>query len=119
MEILGGFLNSLLSFIIKLVFWFMGILASILIYPIQALLVTAFPTIGEALSNVLTWSHNSLFPMISFVKEVVIGILCIPRPLFTALIGILAFRVGIVPTIRFIKSAINLWNIAKGNIKIN
>ena len=116
--ILNNFLSSLLGFIIQLFFWLLGIIASLIIYPIQALLVTAFPELGEFLSTALTYLTNNVFPMISFVKDVILGITCLPSSLWNALIGILVFRVACVPAVRFIKVVINLCRVRAGNIDL-
>lgn len=115
---MGGFLGSVFSFIIKLVFWLLGIIASIVIYPLQALIVTAFPSLGWALTEILNYCVNDLFPMISFIKDVFLGITCCPPALWNALIGLLAFRVAAVPAVRFILTAINIWKIKSGNINL-
>lgn len=117
MGVIDNFLSSILGFIIQLFFWLLGLIASLILYPIQALLVTAFPELGEFLATALLYLTDSVFPMIGFIKDVVLGTTCLPVTLWNLLIGIFVFRVGVVPAIRFIKLVINLWKIKSGNIE--
>ena len=66
----------------------------------------------------MTYLTNQVFPMISFVKDVMLGITCLPFSLWNLLIGILVFRITCVPAVRFIKLVINLWRIRAGNIEL-
>lgn len=113
-----SFLSSLLSFIIKFFMWVLSFIASLVIYPIQAIIVTAFPGIGWALSEIMTFLTNSLFPMIGFIRTVFLGVTCCPPELWDALIGILIFRLAVAPSLRFIITVVNIWRFKNGNIKI-
>lgn len=115
MEFISGFLNGILSFIIKFFFWIIGLIASLVIYPIQAVLVTAFPSLGQYLVDILNFFHSSIFPMISFCRECFLSVTCLPRPLFTATIGIFVFRYTIIPVIRSIVAFVNVYYVARGS----
>jgi len=115
---IDNFLSSILGFVIQLFLWLLGVIASLIVYPIQALLVTAFPSLGAFLSTVSGYFTNELFPMISFIKEIFLGITCFPRSLWNIIIGILIFRIGVVPSIRFIKTVLNIIKIKNGDVNL-
>ena len=46
-------LEALFDFIINLFFWLVGLIGSIVIYPVQAILVTIIPGIGDFIGTVL------------------------------------------------------------------
>lgn len=74
--------QTLLNFVLDLFFWLVGLIGSIVIYPIQLLLVTLFPNIGNFLNDTLSFFNNYVADMISFVKELVLEISCLPRELY-------------------------------------
>ena len=96
--------------------WLVGFIANILIYPVQALVVTAFPSIGWVFTEITTFCTEKLFPMISFIRDIFLGITCCPTSLWDIFIGILIFRLGVVPVIRTVKVVINVWKIKNGNV---
>lgn len=110
----ANFLNGILSFIIKFFIWLITLIASLVIYPIQALLVTAFPTLGEYLVTLLNWFTGSVFPYISFIKQVFLEITCLPQPIFTAIVGIFIFRYTVAPALRGIYMLVNTYFLARG-----
>lgn len=107
-------LESLFNFILKIFFWLIGLIGSIVIYPVQALLVTVVPSLGEYLQSFLNWTATDVFPMLSFVKELFLQISCCPRPLFLLLINTLFARWLLAPAIRSIMLIINIWKIKSG-----
>lgn len=107
-------LEALFNFILKVFFWLIGLIGSIIIYPIQALLVTIIPSLGEYLTSFLNWTSTDVFPMVSFCKELFLQISCCPRPLFTLLISTLFARWLLAPAIRSIMLIINIWKIKSG-----
>lgn len=107
-------LQALFGFILKIFFWLIGLIGSIVIYPVQAILVTLVPSLGDYLTSFLNWTATDVFPMVSFCKELFLQISCCPRPLFTILITTLFARWLISPAIRGIMFIINLWKIKSG-----
>lgn len=107
-------IEALFNFIIKLIFWLFGVLGSIIIYPVQVLIVSLIPSLGDFLVTIQNWLTTSIFPMLSFCKEAILDITCCPRPLFSILITFILARWAIAPAIRGIKLMINLWKLAKG-----
>lgn len=107
-------LDSIFNFILNLFFWLVGLIGSLVIYPIQAILVTLVPTLGDYLSTFLSFFNQSVFPMISFCKELFLEISCCPRPLFTLLITTIFARWLIAPAIRSILLIINIWKLKSG-----
>ena len=79
-------IEALFNFILDLFFWLVGVIGSIVIYPVQALLVTIFPELGDFISVVLGFFNNQLFPMVSFVKDLFLDLTCCPRALFSIFI---------------------------------
>lgn len=109
-------LDMIFNFVIDLFFWIIGLIGSIVIYPIQALIVTIFPGIGNFLNDILTFLGEQVAPMISFIKELILEISCLPRELYTILIGFAFTRFLIAPGIRAIKMMVNIWKIKNGGV---
>lgn len=107
-------IEAIFNFVLNVFFWLVGLIGSIVIYPIQALIVTLVPSIGDFLSIFLGFMRESLFPMISFAKELFLEISCCPRPLFVILITTVFARWAIAPAIRSILLIINIWKIKSG-----
>lgn len=107
-------LESIFGFILNLFFWLIAVIGSIVIYPIQLILVTLVPSIGDYLEIFLNFFNSSVFPMVSFAKELFLDISCIPRPLFTIFITTVFARWLIAPAIRGILLIINIWKIKSG-----
>lgn len=107
-------IEAIFNFVLNVFFWLVGLIGSIVIYPIQALIVTLVPSIGDFLSIFLGFMRESLFPMISFAKELFLEISCCPRPLFAILITTIFARWAIAPAIRSILLIINIWKIKSG-----
>lgn len=112
-------LEALFNFIIKLFFWIMGIIGSIIIYPIQALIVTIIPQMGEYVAIALNFFSTQVFPMMSFAKELFLDYSCMPRPVFALLVTFLITKWAIAPAIRSILFIINVFRLYKGGITIN
>lgn len=106
--------QTLLNFVLDLFFWLVGLIGSIVIYPIQLLLVTLFPNIGNFLNDTLSFFNNYVADMISFVKELVLEISCLPRELYLLLIIFIFARFAIAPAIRSIKLIVNIWKFKSG-----
>lgn len=107
-------LEAIFNFVLNVFFWLVGLIGSIVIYPIQAIIVTLVPSIGNFLSTFLNFMRESLFPMISFAKELFLEITCCPSALFTILITTLFARWAIAPAIRSILLIVNIWKIKSG-----
>lgn len=107
-------LEAVFNFIINLFFWLIGLVGSLIIYPIQAILVTIIPGLGEFIGTTLGFFTNLVFPMISFVKEIFLDLTCLPRGLFSILITFIFARWGIAPAVRSIKLLINIWKLKSG-----
>lgn len=107
-------LEALFDFIVNAFFWLVGIIGSIVIYPVQALLVSIFPGIGDFIVNVLGFFNTYLFPMLSFVKELFLDLSCCPRGLFSIFITFVLARWAIAPAIRSIKLIVNIWKLKSG-----
>lgn len=112
-------LTSLFNFIIKIFFWICGLLGSIIIYPIQLLIVTIFPSIGELISTTLTFFNNQFFPFLSFAKEMFLDLTCLPRPIFSILLTFLLTKWAIAPAIRSLIFVINMYRLMRGGMTIS
>ena len=109
-------IDALFNFILNLFFWLVGVIGSIVIYPVQVLLVTIFPDLGDFISVVLGFFNNQLFPMVSFVKELFLDLTCCPRVLFSIFITFILARWTIAPAVRSIKLIINIWKLKSGGM---
>ena len=107
-------IEALFQLIFNIFFWLVSLIGSLIIYPVQAILVTIFPALGSALTYITTLFIEHIFPMLSFVKEFIIEITCIPRSIFYAFLTFIFARWAIAPAIRGIKLLINIWKIKSG-----
>lgn len=114
--ILGGvyMIEALFSSLMGFFFWLIGLIGSIVIYPIQLILVSVFPALGDYISGILTFLNNQFFPYLSFAKELLLDLTCLPRPLFSILVTFIIARWTIAPAIRSIKLILNIWKIKGG-----
>lgn len=106
--------EGLFNMILNLFFWLIGLIGSIIIYPIQLLLVSIFPTLGDYISTINTFLTNQFFPMLSFAKELILDLTCLPRPIFSLVITFIIGSWVISPAIRSIKLILNIWKIKSG-----
>lgn len=107
-------LEALFNFIIEIFFWLVGVVGSLIIYPVQALIVTIFPGLGDFIGTTLGFFNTYLFPMLSFVKELFLDLSCLPRPLFSIFITFILARWALAPAIRSIKLILNIWKLKSG-----
>lgn len=107
-------LEAIFNFIIQLFFWLIGLIGSIVIYPVQAILVTIIPGLGEFIGLTLGFFNTYVWNYLSFMKELVLDVSCLPRPLWSLFIAFLFARWGIAPAIRSIKLMINIWKLKSG-----
>lgn len=107
-------LEAVFDFIINLFFWLVGIIGSIVIYPVQLLLVTIIPGLGDFISVFLGFFNTYIFNTLSFVKELILDISCLPRGLWSIFITFVLARWAIAPAVRGIKLIINIWKLKSG-----
>lgn len=107
-------LEAIFNFVINLFFWLVGIIGSIVIYPIQVLLVAIIPGLGDFISITLGFFNNYVWNYLSFMKELVLDVSCLPRSLWSIFVIFLFARWAIAPAIRAIKLIINIWKIKSG-----
>lgn len=107
-------LEALFDFLINLFFWIIGVIGSIVIYPIQALLVTIVPGLGEFIGIFLGFFNTYIFPAVSFIKELFLDISCTPRGLWSIFVTFVFARWLLAPAIRQIKLIVNLWKFKSG-----
>jgi len=106
--------EALFSSIMNLFFWLIGLIGSIVIYPIQAILVTIFPALGDYITTIMNFFNNDFFPWLSFTKELILDLTCLPRPIFYLFVGFIISKWAIAPAIRSIKLILNIWKIKSG-----
>lgn len=112
-------LTAIFNFIIKIFFWLCGLVGSIVIYPIQLIIVTLFPTIGDFIVVTLNFFNTQLFPFVSFAKELFLDVSNLPRPLFSILVTFILARWAIAPAVKSIILIINTYRLLKGGMTIN
>lgn len=79
--------EALFNGLIKFFLFLINIVGSIFIYPIQAILVTLVPSVGDFLDTVLSFFNDSVFPFLCWLKQVLITITCCPPALFSLIIS--------------------------------
>lgn len=114
----NNFLTGLLYAIVNIVLKLLGWIAGIILYPIQVIVVSLFPGLGQALAGVLTYCNNDLFPTIAFIREVFLGVTQLPSSLYLLFIGIFISKFALIPSIVAIKQIVNVWRLKSGNINI-
>lgn len=107
-------IEAIFNFLINLFFWLIGVIGSIIIYPIQAILVTIIPGLGEFIGTTLGFFNTYVWRYLSFMKELVLDVSCLPRPLWSIFIAFIIARWGIAPVVRSIKLIINIWKLKSG-----
>lgn len=107
-------IEAIFNFIINIFFWLIGLIGSIVIYPIQAILVTIIPGLGEFISITLGFFNTYIWKYLSFIKELILDVSCLPRGLWAIFIVFIIARWGIAPTVRGIKLVINIWKLKSG-----
>lgn len=107
-------LEAIFNFILQLFFWLIGLIGSLIIYPIQAILVTLVPGIGEFISITLGFFNQYVWNYLSFIKELVLDVSCLPRGLWSVFIAFVFARWLIAPAVRSIKLIINIWKLKSG-----
>lgn len=112
-------LTAFFNFIIKIFFWLCGLIGSLVLYPIQLIVVALIPGMGELIVTSLTFFNNQLFPVLSFCKELFLDISCMPRPVFALLTTFLLSKWLIAPAIRSIIFVINMYQLLRGGMTIN
>lgn len=112
-------LTAIFNFIIQVFFWLCGVIGSIIIFPIQLIIVGIIPGMGDAIATTLNFFNNQVFPMLSFVKEFVLDLSCMPRPVFALLTTFLLTKWAIAPAIRSIIFIINTYRLFRGGVTIN
>lgn len=108
-------LNALFTFLIDVFFWIVKIIGSIVIYPVQAIIVSIFPDLGEGIVQLLSFFNNYFFPTLTIAKEILLDISCLPRPIWLLFINLVFARWAIAPVIRSILMLVNIWKFTKGN----
>ena len=106
--------ESLFNFLINMFFYVIRLVGGIIIYPIQLLIVSVFPTLGEFVAQTLGFFVDYIFPMVGFCKELFLEVTQTPRGLFSIFITFIFVRWAIAPAIRSIKLILNAIKIAKG-----
>lgn len=112
-------LTAIFNFIIQVFFWLCGVIGSIIIFPIQLIIVGIIPGMGDAIASTLNFFTNQVFPMLSFVKEFVLDLSCMPRPIFALLTTFLLTKWAIAPAVRSIIFIINTYRLFRGGVTIN
>lgn len=107
-------IEAIFNFLINLFFWLIGLIGSIIIYPIQALLVTIIPGLGEFIGTTLGFFNTYVWNYLSFMKELVLDVSCLPRGLWSIFVAFVIARWGIAPAVRSIKLIINIWKLKSG-----
>jgi len=74
---------------------------------------------GEAIAVTLNFFSNQVFPILSFVKELVLDLSCMPRPVFALLTTFLLTKWAIAPAVRSIIFIINAYRLFRGGMTIN
>lgn len=107
-------LEALFNFIIKLFFWLIGIIGSIIIYPIQLLLQSLIPGLSEFIGITLGFFNTYVWYYLSFIKELILDVSCLPRAMWSIFVIFTIARWGIAPAVRSIKLLINIWKVKSG-----
>lgn len=106
--------QALFNLIFKIFFFIVGLIGSIIIYPIQVLLVSIIPGLGNFITTVANFLYIYILPIVSFIKEAFIEITHVPRELLSIFFGFIIARWLIAPTIRALKLVLSIWKLKSG-----
>lgn len=107
-------IEALFNGFIKIFFWLIKTVGSIILYPIQALLITVFPALGNVIGTLISFFDTYVFPTLSFFRTWVQQIACLDNTVWLIFVAFLILRWAIAPSIRTIKLVLNLFKITKG-----
>ena len=107
-------IEALFNGFIKIFFWLIKTIGSIVLYPIQALLVTVFPSLGNVIGTLTAFLDTYIFPTLSFFRTWIQQIACLDNTVWLIFVSFLILRWTIAPSIRAIKLILNLFKITKG-----
>lgn len=104
-------LNSILSAILKFLFWFIGFIAEIITSPIFNLVKSLFPPLAEYHTAFATYTINYVLKGLAFAREIFLNVTGFPRPFFHLLINLflarLTFHLLSIP-VKFIINTIQM-----------
>ena len=66
--------TALFNFLLKILFWLLGVIGSIIVYPVQVLLTSIIPGFNDFITILIDFMDDVALPMISFVKEIALDI---------------------------------------------
>lgn len=107
-------LQALFKFLIDIFFFLIKLIVGIPLGLIQAILVTLIPGVGDFIGIVNGFFNTYVWNYLSFIKELVLDISCLPRNLWSIFVTFMVARWLIAPSVRAIKLIINSWKITHG-----
>lgn len=73
-----------------------------------------FHGLDEFIAITLGFFDTYVWNYLSFIKELVLDVSCLPRALWSLFIGFVIARWAIAPAVRSIKLIINIWKLKSG-----
>lgn len=112
-------LTAIFNFIISVFFWLCSIVGSIVVFPIQLIIVGLIPGMRSFIVTTLNFFNQQLFPVLSFCKELFLDLSSMPRPVFALLTTFLLTKWAIAPAVRSIIFVINTYRLLRGGMTIS
>lgn len=106
--------QALLNGIIFLFIRIIGVLGSIIIYPLQLIVVQLFPSLGEFSAEALNWIIQNIFPVICFLKHFFLGLTGFPEELWSLLVAELFLWFSLAISVRSLMLVYRLYLFFKG-----
>lgn len=91
-----------------------GLLGSVIIYPLQLLLVAVFPSLGEYSALTISFFVEQVYPLLCWLKVGVIKLTGLPYELYQLLIGELVLYFGLAVSIRSLMLVYRLYLFLRG-----
>lgn len=107
-------LRSLFNGLIALLFRLAGILGSVLIYPLQLLLVTIFPNFGDFSAEVLNFLIYKVFVVVSWLKGLFLNLTGFPSTLFQLLVFEISLYLSLAVSIRSLFLVYRIYLLLRG-----
>lgn len=107
-------LQAIFNFLIDFFFFLIKLIVGIPLGLIQVILVTLIPAVRDFISIVNGFFNTYVWNYLSFLKELVLDVSCLPRGLWSSFVGFMVARWVAAPGIRAIKLIVNSWKITHG-----
>lgn len=106
--------KALFNGLISLLLGLAGILGSIIIYPLQLLLVSIFPNFGDFTATVINFFTTKVFVVVAWIKGLFLNLTGFPVTLFQILVFEVTLYLSLAVSIRSLFLIYRLYLLIRG-----